>query len=158
MAENKKSFDEDLITFQNPGYQINDTYGLVFLSLASYKLFFSSFLTLKKFQVLDRRTLQIAMKINLHYYKNSIKIKQLDLMQPRLIAQKFIGKKNIRRFIFNRDKNCCLKCGNEHNLELDHIIPISMGGQNKISNLQTLCKTCNIIKRNTFKDYRHGSR
>ena len=77
-------------------------------------------------------------------------------MQPRYIAQKFIGKKNIREFIFKRDNYKCLKCGNVKNLQLDHIIPISKGGENKLMNLQTLCNSCNSKKRDNFKDYRNG--
>ena len=32
------------------------------------------------------------------------------------------------------------------------------GGENKISNLQTLCKSCNSKKSDNYKDYRYGGR
>jgi 5-methylcytosine-specific restriction endonuclease McrA len=57
-------------------------------------------------------------------------------------------------------KNCCVKCGmseaelaikwiGTHFTELteDHIIPISKGGTNDITNIQPLCISCNAKKR-----------
>ena len=42
----------------------------------------------------------------------------------------------------------CVKCSKKENLQLDHIIPISNGGKNELSNIQILCKNCNIKKSN----------
>lgn len=39
-------------------------------------------------------------------------------------------------------------------LTLDHIQPIHYGGENKIGNLQTLCRSCNSKKGTKFFDYR----
>lgn len=77
--------------------------------------------------------------------------------QPRVDAQKFIGKKNVRQFIINRDK-CCLRCGGTYKLSLDHIVPVNRKGENKIMNLQTLCCSCNSWKSNKVIDFRPGSR
>lgn len=49
--------------------------------------------------------------------------------------------------IFKRDNFTCKKCGSQEFLELDHIIPISKGGKEKESNYQTLCKKCNVRKK-----------
>jgi len=60
---------------------------------------------------------------------------------------------HVRIGIFRRDGYCCKHCGEEfsrHQLELDHIKPISTGGNNAIENLQTLCRTCNRKKGNRF--------
>lgn len=149
---------DDLLSIYNVNYKFNDNYNLVYLEHNTYESLNQSVSTLRKSGELDSYQCSVVKKFFKHYYNNSLKIKYLDSIQPRLIAQKFIGKKKVRDFIFNRDNNACLKCGSHHRLELDHIIPISRGGENKLSNLQTLCKTCNISKSNNFKDYRNGAR
>ncbi|WP_391116826.1 HNH endonuclease [Psychrobacillus sp. L3] len=64
----------------------------------------------------------------------------------------------IRQQVFNRDNYQCLCCGKEKRrgvaLEIDQILPISMGGENVPSNLQALCKQCKGIKRVNEIDYR----
>jgi 5-methylcytosine-specific restriction enzyme A len=35
---------------------------------------------------------------------------------------------------------------------VDHIIPLNLGGSNDLSNLQTLCRNCNLIKGQKIKD------
>ena len=47
-----------------------------------------------------------------------------------------------RRFIFQRDGFKCTKCGKKDMLEVHHIIPVSEGGTNEKTNLQTLCVQC----------------
>lgn len=60
--------------------------------------------------------------------------------------------KKVLEFIFTRDKFTCKICGVKDStrsiLEIDHIIPVSRGGTDKIDNLQTLCIDCNREKRN----------
>ncbi|KZL48001.1 HNH nuclease [Nodularia spumigena CENA596] len=56
---------------------------------------------------------------------------------------------SVRKYVFERDKYQCQSCGKtqlEANLTIDHIIPLARGGQNDISNLHTLCFTCNRQK------------
>lgn len=49
----------------------------------------------------------------------------------------------------------CAKCLSLENLEIDHIIPKSMGGSDSLENLQILCRSCNRKKRNNESiDYR----
>ena len=59
-----------------------------------------------------------------------------------------------REAVFERDGNRCLKCGSSNDLSIDHIVPLSKGGDNDTNNLQTLCKTCNSSKGSSSKDYR----
>jgi len=51
-----------------------------------------------------------------------------------------------RERIFQRDKRKCVKCGANTNLSIDHIIPVSKGGDSADQNLQTLCQECNHKK------------
>lgn len=51
--------------------------------------------------------------------------------------------------------NKCVCCGEQRKLTIDHIIPVTLGGSNSISNLQPLCKPCNSRKNNkVIVDYR----
>ncbi|MBE9003597.1 HNH endonuclease [Fortiea sp. LEGE XX443] len=55
----------------------------------------------------------------------------------------------VKQYVFQRDKYQCQSCGKtalEADLTIDHIIPLALGGQNDISNLHTLCLTCNQEK------------
>lgn len=55
----------------------------------------------------------------------------------------------VKKYVFDRNKYQCQSCGKtflETQLTIDHIIPLARGGSNDISNLHTLCLTCNQIK------------
>ena len=60
--------------------------------------------------------------------------------------------KELRQEIFERDGYTCVNCGSteKESLEIDHIMPISKGGKTEPSNLQTLCRNCNIRKGNNI--------
>ena len=56
----------------------------------------------------------------------------------------------VRSYVFHRDGRRCAYCGTartEH-YELDHIVPRSHGGMNRVSNLVVTCQSCNIAKGN----------
>ena len=67
-----------------------------------------------------------------------------------------IGPK-IRHEIFLRDCFTCQQCGASPSknqsvvIEVDHIMPVSKGGTNDKSNLQTLCDVCNSGKGNSVQ-------
>ena len=53
---------------------------------------------------------------------------------------------DVRMFVWKRDGGVCVKCGSNRNLEYDHIIPISKGGNSTARNLQLRCEECNRDK------------
>jgi len=61
-----------------------------------------------------------------------------------------------KRAIISRDRGKCANCGKNLILELeddyhfDHIISLSIGGTNDLSNFQLLCKVCNLEKSNSI--------
>lgn len=52
--------------------------------------------------------------------------------------------------VFIRDKGKCQTCGSSENLEFDHILPYSKGGNNTSNNIQLLCFECNRKKSANF--------
>ena len=81
---------------------------------------------------------------------------------PRSRSEKKAAKKAVRRsgrrrgkisktkreFIYKRDGYKCVRCGEDDRAELtlDHIVPVSRGGTERNSNLQTMCRHCNGLK------------
>lgn len=50
--------------------------------------------------------------------------------------------------------NRCLCCGCDGPLTVDHVVPVSKGGNNDITNIQPLCQPCNSRKGVQIIDYR----
>jgi 5-methylcytosine-specific restriction endonuclease McrA len=70
---------------------------------------------------------------------------------------KSLGTINIEEWelLFNKFENKCLWCGkSDIKLTIDHVIPITKGGLNLISNIQPLCSRCNSKKNNKTIDFR----
>lgn len=49
-----------------------------------------------------------------------------------------------------RDGGKCQRCGSTKDLQYDHVIPYSMGGDNSVDNIQLLCRGCNRAKSNRY--------
>lgn len=61
------------------------------------------------------------------------------------------------RKLYRQYDHVCLACGRsepEIQLTPDHVIPLSRGGSNEISNIQPLCLECNLSKATKTIDYR----
>lgn len=61
--------------------------------------------------------------------------------------------KVVRFEVLKRDKFTCQYCGRaapDVILEIDHVLPVSKGGDNSILNLVTSCRDCNRGKSNKF--------
>jgi hypothetical protein len=54
----------------------------------------------------------------------------------------------LRKMVYERDHCRCVTCGATDHLSLDHIIPWSLGGEDTMENLQTMCRSCNSRKGN----------
>jgi hypothetical protein len=53
---------------------------------------------------------------------------------------------HIKTAVWSRDGGRCVKCGIDHALQFDHIIPFAEGGASTVDNLQILCSPCNLQK------------
>lgn len=60
----------------------------------------------------------------------------------------------LRLDVFELHGERCLRCGSTERIEIDHVVPVALGGVNKIENLQPLCRTCNASKSDKVIDYR----
>ena len=63
--------------------------------------------------------------------------------------------RGLRHEVFKRDNYTCRECGAKKSdgatLHVDHIIPVSKGGNDELDNLQTLCSDCNLNKSNLLQ-------
>ena len=55
---------------------------------------------------------------------------------------------HVLAFVLQRDLNKCVLCGDDSNLQFDHILPVSKGGNNEPENLRILCRQCNQSRGN----------
>lgn len=69
-----------------------------------------------------------------------------ELIRRRNIARARKIPKSTREYVLKRDNYECQKCGTSYDLQIDHIYPFSLGGGNEVSNLQALCRQCNLSK------------
>jgi hypothetical protein len=54
---------------------------------------------------------------------------------------------NVRQAVLDRDDYLCRYCGRRsQTMEIDHIIPVSQGGESTLDNLVTACRRCNRKK------------
>lgn len=153
MAKDRK-FHYEFI--HKPLYKFNDKYKIIYLSNESFNMLLESLSYLRNSKDISGETYHFCRLMFTQYNNNLKKIKHLQSIEPRKQAQSFISRKKIRNFIFKRDGYKCLKCSSRNNLSIDHILSINKGGLNKLSNLQTLCVSCNSVKKDNFKDFRNG--
>lgn len=57
----------------------------------------------------------------------------------------------LRRACLAADRHRCAHCGSQIQLQIDHVIPWSLGGLTALFNMITLCGVCNRTKSNYFE-------
>ncbi len=74
---------------------------------------------------------------------------QRSAYQRRSILGKMVGTHTVEEWdqILNKFGGRCAYCKKKKKLTKDHVIPLSKGGTNYISNLQPLCRPCNSRKK-----------
>lgn len=105
-------------------WQIHEKYGQAYLSNEEFNAQMHNLSKLRKLKGISHQDRSVINTILRSGVKHRKELEEYLYNAPRREAQKFIGKKNIRNFIFKRDGYACLRCGSKHNLSLDHIVPI----------------------------------
>ena len=78
----------------------------------------------------------------LNYYRNIDNEKE----RRRRDASSFIAKKSTKQYILDKYGMMCIKCGTTEKITIDHIVPVSKGGEDTHENIQPLCSSCNSKK------------
>jgi hypothetical protein len=137
-------------------WMFDDSFDRCFLDPKEVERLLGNISILRKHKFIDVHERQVIMSIVNLGRKRYKEFQEKLINEPRRLAQKFIGNKKIREFIFTRDGYSCLNCGIDYSLSIDHIVPVSKDGGNCLSNLQTLCSRCNSSKGSKIIDYRKG--
>ena len=119
-------------------------------------LYFQFILTLSKLDlVMDDKSSKKGIDKKIAFIKKAAKfINKVDRKFQKWIrfkneyrpANKRYIPKPTRKAVLIRDNYRCVKCGNQKDLHMDHIIPDSKNGSNELENLQVLCRDCNLRK------------
>lgn len=143
-------FQGDLLLHFFHGYSINDDrfketltrkqavyLGMIWLEDKDFPIQYP--ITLINGSILDGKLVKPKKEKKVH------KIRPTKIYQPGQAKSK-------RILVYERDNYTCVSCGEtcKSLLTLDHIIPKSRGGSNRIHNLQTMCRKCNSAKRNSI--------
>lgn len=101
---------------------------------------------------------------NIHYnalefmdiYKETKKLmEQKQTRQYQIKLERMKVNDSLRYDVLKRDGFKCQICGSSVNdgvkLHVDHIFPVSRGGQTTMNNLRTLCSRCNMGKRDKIE-------
>lgn len=73
--------------------------------------------------------------------KHSLKQKRIAGMGYKSLRKEF-DLPSFRECMKNSLQDSCVNCGNKENLEYHHIVPLKLGGTNKLSNIVALCPMC----------------
>jgi len=82
-------------------------------------------------------------------------IKEISILSPSrrrgIRREASINRKFFLKYLIERDGKRCVFCGTTDGaFHIDHIKPVSLGGDNSFDNLQLLCEKCNLAKSNKW--------
>jgi 5-methylcytosine-specific restriction endonuclease McrA len=81
--------------------------------------------------------------------------KQNPAKQAELYVIRRLRKNTSKYLILDKEirliyeKNC-FYCGSDKDIQIDHIFPLARGGEHRIGNLLSACKSCNSSKKDNF--------
>lgn len=78
--------------------------------------------------------------------KTLVRLDKRQLMKPQADGPSRHISREVKLAVWQRDQGKCVQCGARQYLEYDHIIPFSKGGASTESNVQLLCRRCNLEK------------
>jgi len=77
------------------------------------------------------------------------KVDTIDISRGALAVKRIVGRElqRIRDRILLRDEYTCRKCGRVTvDLEVDHVVPLHLGGRESDENRACLCRKCHDLK------------
>jgi hypothetical protein len=74
------------------------------------------------------------------------------IFNEEIIVNRKTISEELRDKIYKKCNFKCVECGSTEDLEIDHIVPFSLGGRTELENLQLLCKKCNLKKGKKWQD------
>jgi hypothetical protein len=120
------------------------------LELSSHKRNDSSMLSLLNLVLQDyigrhapeRKSVRLGSDAMTHSHAAAVKSK---------IGRQYISA-SVKKSLYDRSGSCCEwedengRCRRRHHLQIDHVIPVSAGGETVLANLQLLCRPHNLYK------------
>ena len=113
----------------------------------------------KNYYVYDTLTQRVLWKRMTREEFDEIRKERLSLSlvsrdkNGRIIRKKYSD--DARKLIYNKAQGKCELCGRKILLEdmtIDHVKPLSMGGEDDVNNLACTCYPCNLFKGNILPD------
>lgn len=73
-------------------------------------------------------------------------------MRAKRIGAEGVLTKDGWEAVLDSNGRACVACGSPDDIAIDHIFPLSKGGRNSDDNVQPLCRSCNVTKRDKITD------
>lgn len=86
------------------------------------------------------------------FQKNRLEMAQMSMSKNGKVKRKTYSE-GVRKLIYKNASGRCELCGRKilySDMTLDHINPLSMGGEDDVSNLAATCYPCNLFKGNNL--------